>query len=296
MYNSYLTTLAAHNIPNIAPLAVAGALADADSYPIYGGGTIELVGSMAALAGLHKNDVSIVVPSDDISAVASIVAPALKSITQLSSKTTGVAANAVDMSPYVQTAGRDDATAAFLGGSQLTSFIQAFQQQYGGKGKALISAAEEITPQVIKQLGKYADGLYVASAFLPPSDTAVPAVAAFDSAMQALGKSPLIDEVSQDGYSAVQLFAQAVKGISPSAVTGEAIKSKLNRMSNVDLGMSAPVSFQAPFTGPPNPKVARLFNPNIIYDRVEDGRLVIASKGSSPFVNAYTAAPFTAVP
>lgn len=293
MYNSYLTTLAAHDIPNIAPLAVSGVLSDANSYPIYGGGTIELVGSLAALASLHKNSVAVVASSASTSAISSIIAPVLGAIPQLKASTVGVGTTAVDMSPYVQAALRADGTAAFVGGSQLTAFIQAFQQQAGGKGKALISSNEILTPDVIDHLGKYAEGVYVASAFLPSSDTAVPEVAAFVEAMRSIGKSASLDEISEDGYSGVQLFAQAVKGMSLSSVTGKAIKAKLDGMTDVRLGLSAPFSFKTPFTGPPNPKLSRLFNPSIVYERVESGKLVVVNKGANPFVNAYTAAPFT---
>jgi branched-chain amino acid transport system substrate-binding protein len=146
----------------------------------------------------------------------------LTSVIEISNSTT-------DYSAPAQTAMSGNPQAVFTGtgANNFAPFAQALLQAgYSGK---IYSFSSEMTPSAAKVLGSLGNGILVACEALPASDTGNPAVAKFLAAMNAYEPGALQDELSGEGYSGVEIFANLMA--KATSFTGADVMAALNKVS-----------------------------------------------------------------
>jgi branched-chain amino acid transport system substrate-binding protein len=153
--------------------------------------------------------------------------------------------------------------------------------RHAGYTGSISTISSILSPAVIKALGSAGNGLLVTSDVALVSDTTNPAVAEFLTAMKKYQPSASLEELTIDGWAAVQLLAKVAPG---DVTAAEIMKSFENLKGTVGIGV------MGPFAQPAKPPYLGDF-PNIYNATVENGVLkdaVIVSDGKG-FVNPFTA-------
>jgi branched-chain amino acid transport system substrate-binding protein len=279
----YMSVLQQAGIPAIGPYAIAQTLVNPDSFPLYGGSAANLAGSVALLARQGVKSVSVVAnESAGLSAYSAILKPVQAHFPGLKISLDPIASTAVDLAPVVAQADRSGGIVlATNSPASAVSFLK--DQQESGVKRPISSSTTQVTPTLLAQAGPLLADLnvYVASAWLPSTDTQNPAVAAFDKAMNAEDPGAARDDFSMNAYTAVQVFTRITTG--RPAVTPSSVVRYLKTVKALDLGLVAPLQFTTPSADTPG--LPRLFNPDVIILQVRDGKLVPVT---GHFVNAYS--------
>jgi ABC-type branched-subunit amino acid transport system substrate-binding protein len=222
------------NIP-----ANAGDFTSSASFPIIGGAPIAFPLLALGLAKGGAQKISVARP--DLAAGAVIKTFANQGITGKGLSVVNdvpVPQGAPDMSAYVQAAlanGTDGVLVA-LSGQDALNFVQALKQ---ADPKVKVAMASTDFGATVKALGKQADGIYNFSySYLPVIKNA--ATKKFVAAAKA-AKIPSTGLNTVDEYSAVLAFAAVAKQLPE--VTSSAFYDKLPTVSDLDIGMTAPIQF-----------------------------------------------------
>jgi len=152
--------------------------------------------------------------------------------------------------------------------------------RHAGYTGAISTISSILSPAVIKALGSAGNGLLVTSDVALVSDTSNPAVAEFLAAMKKYQPSASIEELTIDGWGAVQLLAKVASG---DVTAAEIMRSFESLKGTVGIGV------MGSFAQPAKPPYLGDF-PNIYNATVENGVLkdaVIVSDGKG-FVNPFT--------
>lgn len=279
-FGDYISVLKSGGVPNVGPLPIQAELTDTNSYPIEGGASVvpAAVVSYAAKQGL--NSVAYVGNSSAYtSAIPQIAKPVIDKHAGFQLHLISIPAAAVDVSPYVAQAKRDKLVdLATFSPTATLSFIKDYIAGGGSPG-SIVTSASTLTPALIKSLGTKAEGLKISSLFIPAADS-TPAAQQFSKDMDAVNSSAAKDEVAENSYLAVKLFAAAAKGHQPK--DGTDVASEVAALTNLDLGLIPPLSFNKAVAGSPAPRV---FNDGVLLAEVKNGVVV---SGGHPFFSAYT--------
>jgi branched-chain amino acid transport system substrate-binding protein len=174
---------------------------------------------------------------------------------------------------------KGDPEAIILNGSPTTAgtMIQALRaSSYQG---IIAVPSLLLPPATIEALGDAAEGVYVSSANGFVSDEEDPGVAKFLEEMKEYAPDATLDDASLEGWSGMQLFAEAAKGAKK--FDAKTLMATFEAVSTpIELGTSGPWSM----VGKTNqvPGFSRIVNPTITVGVVEGGEIV--SKGGG-FVN-----------
>jgi branched-chain amino acid transport system substrate-binding protein len=174
---------------------------------------------------------------------------------------------------------QNDPEAIILNGSPNTAgtMIQALRaSNYEG---IIAIPSLLMPPATIEALGGAAEGVYVSSANAFVSDAKDPGVAKFTEEMAEYQPEATLDDASIEGWSGMQLFAEAAKGAKQ--FEPKALMAAFEAVSKpIELGTSGPWSM----VGKTNqiPGFSRIVNPTVTVGVVEGGEIV--SKGGG-FVN-----------
>ncbi len=186
-----------------------------------------------------------------------------------------------DMAPYVQAAIGNGTDAIMLNttAEDCARFIVAARQA-GFKGKISVTSAV-ITPDFLSKLGKDASGIYVANLTRPGTQTKVPAVRTMVKEFKAFKKDLAINDSSVQSWAGVHLIAQALTGAT--TFDGKTLEATLNQDKAWDLGVIPPVNFTKPIAVSVLPN-ARIFNLQVLYTRVKNGKQVAKGDFVDPAV------------
>ena len=279
-YGDYTAVLKSAGIPNVGTLPIQAELADSNSFPLEGGASIVPAGVVSYVAKQGAGSLAYV---GNTSAYTSAIPQLTKSVVDkhpgFKLDLISIPLTAADVQPYVTQALKStyvDLTT--VTDTATLSFIKDYLAD-GGKASSIIASVPPLTPAVIKSLGASAEGIKVNSLFVPPSDPAA-AAQQFSADMNAVDPNSEKDESSENAYLAVKLFAAAVKGNQPG--TGADVAASLAKLTNLDLGLLPPVSFDKPIAGALAP---RIFNDAIMVGEIQGGVVV---SGGSKFFSAYT--------
>jgi branched-chain amino acid transport system substrate-binding protein len=134
-------------------------------------------------------------------------------------------------------------------------------------------------PATIEALGGAAEGVYVSSANAFVSDDENPGVVKFEEQMAEYQPDATLDDASMEGWSGMQLFAEASKGTK--GFDPKALMATFEKVSTpIELGTSGPWSMVGKTDQIPG--FSRIVNPTITVGVIEGGEIV--SKGGG-FVN-----------
>jgi branched-chain amino acid transport system substrate-binding protein len=281
-YGDYINILKSAGIPNVGPLPIQNELTDPNSYPIEGGASVVPAAVVTYVAKQGDNSLAYVGNSSVYtSAIPLITKPVVARHTGFGMHLISIPATAVDVAPYVTEALRSKyVDLATFSPTATLSFVKDYLAA-GGQARSIITSASTLTPALIKSLGAAADGIKITSLFVPATDPA-PAARQFSKDMHAVDPRAPKDEVAENSYLAVRLFAAAVKG--QDVKSGKDVAASLAKLTNVSLGLTPPVSFDKPVAGSPAPRV---FNDGVVIAQVTKG--VVVSSGGQ-FFSAYTGA------
>lgn len=283
---SYMSVLQQAGIPAIGPYAVSQTLINPYSYPLYGGSAANLAGSVSLLAQQGVKSVSIVAnESAGLAALAPLLKPVEKHFPGLTISLNPIASTTVDLAPVAAQANRSGGIV--LATNNAATAVEFLETEQESRAKKPIAASTtQVDQQLLSQAGSLLEQLdvRVVGAWLPPTDTKNPEVAAFDAAMTAQDPAAVKDDFSMDAYASVEVFSTVASGLSD--VTAAAVHGALASVTAskpVNLGLVAPLQFTTPSADAPN--LPRLFNPDVVIESVQGGKLV---PETGTFVDAYS--------
>lgn len=259
-------------------LTPAGAadFTSAASFPIAGGAPV----IFAALAAATADDGATKIATGRIDIAAGAALPAfvgagLARFDLQVHKDVPVPVGAPDMSSYAAAALADgtDAVVVGLPGQDSINFIQAVRQ--ADPDVRIAMTATEIG-SVIEALGDGAEGIFQATSLIGAIDDA-PAVVQFHEDLEAAG----FDEDTGfrlNSYASVMVFAEVAMDLPE--ITAAAVFEAMNTAQGIDVGLTAPLSFQEGVGGLP-----RVFNPCVLTTRLADGEPVPVT---GTMIDAYT--------
>jgi branched-chain amino acid transport system substrate-binding protein len=155
-------------------------------------------------------------------------------------------------------------------------------KQAGFQGK-ISTITATFTPSIIKALGPSANGVLVTGQVAFASDTANPGISQFLADMNRYAPGATIDEVTIQGWTAVQLMSKVLAHAT--SFSGKSVTQAFN-----DIKTPVDVPTMGPF-GPPSatPYITgypRMYNPTVQDGVVSGG---VAKNDGSSFVNPFTA-------
>ena len=270
-------------IPTVAPFAVSfPELTDPSSFPITGAALASVPGSAAQLAdsGAKKiYNVYLDVPAGAFTGT--LIDLALKPRGLKLAGSTAMPSAAPDLTSYVQSAidGGTDAIMLNTTAEDSARFIVAARQA-GFKGKISVTSAV-ITPSFFKELGKQANGLYVANLTRPGTQVKVPAVRQLLKEFKAYKPGIAVNDSSAQAWAGVHLIADALTGAA--TLDGKTLQSALNQDKEWDLGIAPAVNFTKPVPVSLVPG-ARVFNLAVLYGQVKGAKVVAKGDFIDPTV------------
>jgi ABC-type branched-subunit amino acid transport system substrate-binding protein len=186
-----------------------------------------------------------------------------------------VPASASDMAPYVTQAESKPISCLIF--NLLPSNSVAVVNAAAGTGKKVTLSSIEIeVAQALPQLGKKADGLIVdtpiLAATLSPPASAPAMLRLYAAEMKKYQPGKAADSFSLQGWEAVQMLAQAAKGLK--ALTPKTLVASLNKL-DWNPGISGRANWGAPA---PIPALPRLRNTYQWFAKVVNGNIVLTTK------------------
>lgn len=203
-------------------------------------------------------------------------------------KIVAVPETTADYGPAVNSAlsGGADGVAAWQGGLSQANIVKAIRQQYPSIPIAVATFA--LTPAVISAVGSAGNGVHVVG-LTAPLTSDVPAVKMYLSDMAKYQSSSAKTDQALVGWLGAWTFGRVAKQL-PS-VTADALLQKMGTLSNFDMGGAIP-----PITTTKNCTTCgddvRLFNPNVTFLTLNDGKLTEDKAGQ--FVDVFTGKTVTA--
>ncbi|MEZ5170047.1 MAG: ABC transporter substrate-binding protein [Acidimicrobiia bacterium] len=271
---NYMPVLAEAGIPSVGNFAIGFEdFANEYSFPITGGAPSGIAGQAAILAdeaGAEKIDaVFLEIEAGEIAV--DFADAALEPRGLAVDNRIPWPPGTTDPAPIVAAAESNDPDGIVIALAQGDASRYIEGSFLGGSDTALGINGASLTQDDIEQLGDASNGLYFAGTYLP-STSDDPAVQDFNHDMDAIDENVAKNDVSMNSYASVKLVAQVAEGIT-GPVTAASLFGALNGTGEVDLGLVAPFSYQEPdntlFPG----VITRIFNPDVMYMRVEDGEI-----------------------
>ncbi len=148
----------------------------------------------------------------------------------------------------------------------------------------LISSITAIfPPPIIKAVGTASEGVLLSAQLDLVTATSNPAVQAFLDGMKKSQPKATVDEVSENGWTAVQLAATVAKGISGD-VTNQSLLDAFNNLATpVNLGIIGP--YQVKGATVVLKDYPRIYNPTVAFGVIKNGVLQPTGNG---LVNPFT--------
>lgn len=180
--------------------------------------------------------------------------------------------NTPDATPIVAATQATDSDGVLLALTidDVTKYLTAAAQS-GYDGTFSVNGAS-IDQARVDELGAAANDIWVAGPFKPET-LDDPAVQQFVDEMNAVDEDAAKNDVSKNSWAGVHLIAQVAEGID-GTVDGPALFDALNGTGEVDLGIVSPFSFQEPDDTLLPGVITRIFNPFVMYQQVQDGKIV----------------------
>jgi branched-chain amino acid transport system substrate-binding protein len=144
--------------------------------------------------------------------------------------------------------------------------------------KGLISSITAIFPPAsITALGAQADGVLLTAQLAIPTDTSNPAVNKFLADMKSSQPGATVDEVAENGWTAVQLVASVAKSLSGDVSNTALFDAFANLSTPVDLGIIGP--YQVKGATPILKDFPDIYNATVANGVVKNGVLVTDGHG-----------------
>lgn len=263
----YLTPLEAARVPAIAPVAISAENTSKAAYPVLSG-LRGFAGSFALLANLGIKDVAFVEHVTNPAGVAPILKVA-REVFGLKITEIPVETNVADFSPVAAKASQHEAVVTALFSNQAIPFVQGLHAS-GYQGK-IVGDTITFDSDALRKLGRAAEGMYLTGYFLPPAYTQDPAVKTYADAVKMVTPNAKNDDMAENAYVAVQIFAAAAKGLPK--VTASALKAKLDSSRDVNIALLPNIDFTRPSPSAAKvfPTLTRLFVSGVVFDQVKGG-------------------------
>jgi ABC-type branched-subunit amino acid transport system substrate-binding protein len=278
--SSILPILAKAHIANLGPFATSQAdLTDKNGFSFEPAAITVVPGMPNLAASLGAKKINLVVTQ----------VPQTGELVQLASlglagyhlkigKTVQVPAGAPDMAPYAAAAKASGAEAicVVLPPSDGVNFIKAVKSAgYDGK---LVSDATTMVRDIDSGFASTIEGVYAVDLFRPASDSSHPGVKNMLNELRGAGYKGVVDLTVEAAWASVHLFARAAKGLP--TIDAPSVLRAMPTVTDFDIGIMPPVDFSKPV---PMPGL-HVFNPNVFYERVQNGTLMPVS---GKFVNLF---------
>jgi ABC-type branched-subunit amino acid transport system substrate-binding protein len=178
-----------------------------------------------------------------------------------------------DWPPQVQSAiSKDSDCGAFAGPpSLLPGLVQAITSS-GAQFKHF-QVAESTLGDVVADLGSSVEGDLATSAFVPVTATTNSGVKKFTKEMKAHDPDATRNVRSEQAWASVYVFAQVAAGLPE--VTAQAVLDKMSTLTAAKTYLTDPIDFTKTNT---NTSIARIFNTKVYFEKVKDGKIVLAKK------------------
>jgi len=268
---AFMPILAAAHIASLGVYSITPAdLTSPDAFPMLS--SVTVIAGEADLAA-REGATKISMARLDDPAAATLPAIASLGLTSHHLKllnTVAVPLNAPDMSSYVAavTKGGTDAVLLVTQGSDNARFIKTAKQE-GDTTLTYVSDSSNLLRGIDQGFSSDLEGVYSVSLVKPSDDTSDPAVAKFLTEINAVNPKATKDDVAENAWAAVYLFAQIAKALP--AVTAAAVQAGVTSVTDFDIGLLPPIDFSKPLTAIPG---IHLFNPDVFYTRVHNGKFV----------------------
>jgi ABC-type branched-subunit amino acid transport system substrate-binding protein len=158
-------------------------------------------------------------------------------------KTVTVATGSVDVSAQVAqvlSGGTDCLGTALDPTTQAETFTAVGKS---GQNTLIAANSTDVSIPLLQGLGAEASDIVISSPYyLSPGDS--PQMAQYYAAMNKINPKATKDAIAEGGYDGVEIFAQAAKGLT--TIDGATVTAALQKLSDVNTGLSAPVDFSKP--------------------------------------------------
>ncbi|HMG42062.1 MAG TPA: ABC transporter substrate-binding protein [Acidimicrobiales bacterium] len=280
----FLPVVEEAGIPSIGHFPVSEAdYASEVTYPLVSGTPGLLIGQGVLVGELELERPSVVRINQD--ALAEAVALADMGLAATGADVVNeveVPPQAPDMSSYVAAATADDTDSilAVMLPQDLVNFVSALRQS--GSEVPVIASSNTVLDALSQGFGDDIEGVYAVGWMKPPTDTDDPAVQQFAEAMDALDPDAPKQDLSENSWASVHLFAEVATGLD--TIDAASVTAALDQLEDYDSGLLPPVSFTEPQTLIPD---LRLFNTSVLFTQVRDGMFVPLT---GEFVDVFEAA------
>ena len=160
-------------------------------------------------------------------------------------------------------------------------FIQAARQ--AGLNVPMSVNSGTFSLSSIKTLGSAANGLFVVTSYKPPDPSSTdPGVQQFLSEMKQVKTSAPLQETTEVGWASVHLMADVVKQMlaAGTTLTAANVVAQLNQGQTYNLGLIPPIQFKTTIKALPG--LTRVFNPDVYFAKVQNGKLVSNDQPVNP--------------
>lgn len=263
-------------------------LTNGDSFPLAGGIPVWSFGAVDNLVTAGAKRIALLVEANPASEFAGKLAQGALAAAKLKPVTVVTADPSTDptlsSAAAKASAGGVDGIIIFSPQPDFPKAVRALKQAgYTGMISSITAIA---TNQTVAAMGNAANGILLTSQLALLTNAANPGVSAFLAAMHTYQPQQAVDELSESGWGATQLFAKAMTAAR--GFSGADTRAAMNGISTpVDTGVTAPYAVKGRLgvvKGFP-----RIVNPTVVFGVVKGGRLVsTATKG---FVNPFTDLP-----
>ncbi len=134
-----------------------------------------------------------------------------------------------------------------------------------------------LTSKVLESVGEDAEGVMSVEGFVPPTaDT--PGTRQFREDMEAYDPSITVTATGLHEWLAMSTFARVAAQLD--LLSPATVKDAMSNLRNLDMGgITPPYSTMAQ-----DPRYPRLFNPTVVFQKIENGQTVLQHPEQSPFV------------
>ncbi|MGA1838097.1 ABC transporter substrate-binding protein [Herbiconiux sp. 11R-BC] len=254
------------------------ALTSPVSYPDVSGFVGQTLGMGLQLAEAGATSVSSVVPGG-LGGIATEVGDAVAAgATSGGAQFTGlvqIPAKSADLSPAIASATEGGASVAGFASDE-AAFINAMRTL--APESTISTFPFNLTDTVIKSAGQGAEGVLAVDGLVPPT-AETPGTAQYAEELAAFDSSLPASTTGLHEWLAMWTFARVVAGLD--TIDPSTVVTAMNGVKDLDMGGIVP-AYSTVSTSTTYP---RMFNATIVYQEVEDGRLVLQNPDKTPFVS-----------
>jgi ABC-type branched-subunit amino acid transport system substrate-binding protein len=186
-----------------------------------------------------------------------------------------IPAKSLDLSPVVVAATEDNASVAGLAVDQ-AGFIRTMRIL--APRVNVTTFPFNLTPDVLRSAGAYAEGVMSVEGFVPPS-AETPGTKQFRADLRQFDSAMKPSATGLHEWLAVQTFAKVARSLD--VVSALKMSAAMNGVRDLDMGGITP-----PYSSiSRDPRFPRLFNSNVVFEVVRNGEIVLQHQNGSPFVD-----------